>query len=489
MGRQATGALLPVLRSAQGERGPLHRQLYARIRHAILEGQLPPRARVPSSRTLARDLGLSRNTVEAALAQLDAEGFLERRVGSGSYVALPEHARPPAPVRPPARNPSADGAGLSRRGQRMLTQRLSAEPTRVVPLTPCLPALDAFPSHLWGRAVAREARRLRGERLAYGEAAGYRPLREAVAQYLGAARGVRCSWQQVLVVPSTQSALDLTARLLLDEGDEAWLEEPGYGGARGALVGAGARVHPVPVDAAGLDVEAGRRRAPAARLAYVTPSHQYPLGVTLPLERRLQLLAWAQAARAWVLEDDYDSEFRYAERPLAAIQGLDRAGRVLYLGTFNKVMFPSLRLAYLVVPEPLVEPFTCARALADGHVPVLPQAAMAHFIDAGHFGAHLRAMRLLYAERREALQDALARELGGRLRVGGDAAGMHLTGLLPPGTDDVALVARAAVRGLDPGALSPHYLGPRKVPGLLLGFSGVAPAELRRAARVLAGLM
>ncbi|MBF5041897.1 MULTISPECIES: PLP-dependent aminotransferase family protein [Myxococcaceae] len=487
MGKQATGAVIPVL-AAGDAGGTLHQQVYARIRAAILEGHLPPRSRVPSSRTLARDLGVSRNTVEEAFGRLDAEGFLERRVGSGSYVALPEHARPPA--LPPLRAvPAGVTAGLSQRGQRMLAQALAPEPRAARPLTPCMPALDAFPTELWSRTLTRQARRMKGDALAYGEAAGLAALREAVAHYLATARGVRCEARRVLVLPSTQAALDLTARLLLDESDEVWLEEPGYMGARGALQGAGARVRGVPVDAQGLDVAAGRKRAPAARLAYVTPSHQYPLGVTMSLQRRLALLAWAAEARAWVVEDDYDSEFRYAERPLAAIQGLDTAGRVLYVGSFTKVMFPGLRLAYLVLPESLVDAFTAARALADGHTPVLAQAAMAEFMEAGHFAAHLRTMRGLYAERREALLDGLERECGGALEVLGDAAGMHVCARLTGRRDDEALTERAIAKGLDPRALSAHFLGKERTPGMLLGFSGSPPAELRRAARVLGSLL
>jgi GntR family transcriptional regulator/MocR family aminotransferase len=491
MTKRASGVPLPFLKLESGGGAPLHRQLHEGLREAILSGALAPRSRLPSTRTLSRELGVSRGTVEGVFAQLDAEGFLARRVGSGSVVALPEHARlPRAPVVTGHRRGGTPARpGLSRRGQRLARDVLPPEPRDVQPFTPCLPALDLFPVRLWGRAVAKQARLLGPEWMTAGEPAGYRPLREAIAAHLGAARGVRCGWRQVLVLSSTQQALDLSARMLLDEGDGVWLEEPGYLGARAAFESAGARVCPVPVDAEGLRVDVGTGRAPRARLAYVTPSHQYPLGVTLSLSRRLALLEWARSASAWVFEDDYDSEFRYATRPLAAIQGLDVAGRVLYAGTFNKVMFPSLRLAFLVVPDALVDAFTAARAATDGHAPPLSQAAMAHFMEAGHYAAHLRQMRLAYAERRDALLDALRREADGLLRPGLAEAGMHVTTFLARGLRDADAVQRAETKRLGARRLSPLYLGRREEQGLVLGFSGASPAGLRAAVRGLSRLL
>jgi GntR family transcriptional regulator/MocR family aminotransferase len=510
--KQATGALLPVLDGmAETSRGPLYRQLYDRVRAAILDGVLAPRHRLPSTRTLARDLGVSRLTVETAFTQLQAEGFLVRRVGAGSYVAdvLPEHARRPrtgamrargsatrgprsadvAPPTTPAPRRAQGSHALSARGRVIAAAAPAPEPRASRPFVPCMPALDAFPHAIWARLAARRARAGGVELLGYGEAAGYRPLREAIATYLGTARAVRCTWEQVVVLSSTQQALELAARLLLDPGDAVWLEEPGYLGARAAFAGAGARLVPVPVDAQGMDVDAGIAAAPDARLAYVTPSHQYPLGVTMSLARRLALLRWAERADAWIVEDDYDSEFRYTGRPIAAMQGMDATGRVLYVGTLNKALFPSLRLAYLVAPADLVDSVVGARAAVDGHPPVLSQATAADFVHEGHFAAHVRHMRALYQERRDALVAALAEEVGPALRVGPSDTGMHLTARLPRHVDDVALVRRALDRGLEPRALSRHYAGPAPESGLVLGYSGVAPSELRRAARVLAGLL
>jgi GntR family transcriptional regulator/MocR family aminotransferase len=375
---------------------------------------------------------------------------------------------------------------LSARGRAVADAAIDADTTPARSFAPCLPSLGDFPAATWGRLAARHARLTTPALLLPGEPAGYRPLREAVAAYVTAGRGVRCDWRQVLIVTSTQQALDLAARLLLDPGDEAWIEEPGYLGARAALEAAGARVVPVPVDDQGLDVAAGEARAPRARLAYVTPSHQYPLGVTLTLERRLALLAWAARTGAWVVEDDYDSEFRYDGRPLAAAQGLDDAGRVLYVGTFNKVLFPALRLAYLVVPSDLVDAFAAARTLADGHPPTFPQAVLADFIAAGHFAAHLRHMRGVYRERRDALRAAAAEHLAGRVRLGPADAGMHVVAWLERERDDRAAARRCGAAGLDVPPLSRYYVARPPAPGLLIHYAGTPPRELRQGIRTLA---
>ena len=344
-----------------------------------------------------------------------------------------------------------------------------------------LAALDSFPLHTWNRLSSRRARLSGPSLIGYGDPAGYPPLREAVAAYLSASRGVSCVAEQVVILTSSQQALDLAARMLLDPGDAAWLEDPGYLGARSALRAAGAQVVPVPVDDQGLDVEAGRSRAASARLVYVTPSHQYPTGVTMSLERRLALLDWAGRAGAWVVEDDYDAEYRYEGRPIAAIQGLDPAGRVLYVGTFSKTLFPSIRLAYLVLPKGLVSAFVNARALMDGHTPQLPQAVLADFLVEGHFGAHLRKMRALYRERRDALVESVERRCGGRLRLGPADCGFHVAAYLPEGKRDVEIAHRAAGHGLALPPLSRYFLG-RARHGFLLGFAGVTSAGIRQGA-------
>ena len=334
---------------------------------------------------------------------------------------------------PPASAPAPRQRGVSHRGATLIGTPVTlagAGTSRA--FRPGMPAFDGFPFEEWSRYVARRWRNPATDLLGYGDAAGYRPLREAIARHLAVARGVRCDAGQVVIVAGSQQALDLAARVLLDPGDAVWIEEPGYLGARAALAAAGAKLVPVPVDAEGLDVAAGVALQRAAAMAYVSPSHQYPLGVTMSLSRRLALLEWARAAGAWVLEDDYDSEYRYAGRPLAALQGLDGDGRVIYLGTFSKVMLPSLRLGYLVLPPDLVDAFVAARAIADRHSPSVEQAALADFIVDGQLDRHIRRMRMLYAERQAALVDAAKRELAGVLDVpasdAGDAPGRLAAG-------------------------------------------------------------
>ncbi|HSA57250.1 MAG TPA: PLP-dependent aminotransferase family protein [Gemmatimonadaceae bacterium] len=460
---------------------PLYRQIYDTIRDGILSGRLPPGTRLPSTRDLARDLQIARSTVVQAFEQLRAEGYVEGVVGAATRVSrsLPDvHTRPAALTR--QANAAAPRVSISERGRRILatsvrSQWVLGRPPRA--FRAGVPAVDVFPVEAWGRILARRWNRTSSRLLAYGEPFGYQPLRAAVAEYLRAARGVRCSPEQVFIVAGSQQAIDLCARVLLDPGDTAWLEDPGYHGARGALAAAGARIVAVPVDAEGLVVSAGRKRAPDARLAFVTPSRQLPLGVTMSLARRLDLLEWA-AGRAWIIEDDYDSEFRYASRPLAALQGLDGAGCVLYAGTFSKVMFPALRLGYLVVPEPLIDAFAAARHVADYHSPYLEQAAMADFMTAGHFERHIRRMRAIYQNRQAVLAQAAERELAEHLRVERADAGMTLIAW-PTRHDDITVAQAAQRAGIDLLALTPFTLERPLPPGVLLGYAGVNEEDLR----------
>ncbi|HEU5039468.1 MAG TPA: PLP-dependent aminotransferase family protein, partial [Gemmatimonadales bacterium] len=345
------------------------------------------------------------------------------------------------------------------------------------PFRPGVPALDEFPRALWARLSSRRWRR--APMLGYGDVSGFAPLREAIAEYVRAARGARCTPDQIVVVNGSQQGVDLAARVLLDPGDVVWMEDPGYGGARIALLAGGAELVPVPVDAEGLIVEQGRQLAPRARMAYVSPSHQFPLGVTMSAGRRLDLLRWAATAGAWVLEDDYDSEFRYDARPLASLQGMDEQGRVIYVGTFSKTLFPALRLGYLIVPDPLVDAFRAARAAADRHSPVVDQAVLADFLTQGHFARHVRRMRRLYAERQDALVEAIRERLGGRLEAPPRAAGMHLMAWLRPGEDDGGVAARAAEAGVETPPLSRYAVRRPARGGLLLGWAGYSPAAIR----------
>jgi GntR family transcriptional regulator/MocR family aminotransferase len=478
---------------------PLSRQLYDRLRATILSGQLGSGFRLPATRTLAAELGISRNTVLLAYDQLLAEGYIEGKAGSGTTVAraLPEtllHAPHPGAEAAGRFSAEVDSGRPSRRGAAlaaMPTVRIAPETLNdwLKPFRTGIPALDHVPAELWARLITRHLRGSRPDLLGYQEVAGYGPLCTAIAAYLGASRGVRCTADQVIVVGGAQGGLDLAARVLLDPGDTAWIEDPGYFGARGALLAAGARLVPVPVDAAGLDVAAGEARAPDARAVYVTPSHQYPLGATMSLPRRLALLDWAARAGAWVVEDDYDGEFRYAGRPLAALHSLRPDARVIYVGTFSKVLFPALRLGYLVVPPDLVRHFVAARCVVDFHAPVLEQMALADFIAEGHFARHLRRMRTLYAARAQALVAAASAELSGLLDVRPPTTGMHVVGWLPPGIDDRVAARRAAAHDVSAVPISAFAVEPQPRGGLLLGFAAVDEPAIRDGVRRLAAAL
>jgi GntR family transcriptional regulator/MocR family aminotransferase len=469
---------------------PLHRQIYAGLRGAILSGSLAPGVRVPSSRALATDLDVSRTTVLQAFEQLLTEGYLVSEPASGTRVAeqLPDDLLQVRGARQGRRPVRPAAAALSRRGAALAVIPRGAPRLGPVPraFRPCIPALDLFPVDLWSRLASRRRRRLSAAQLDYGDPAGFRPLREAIAAHVTAARGVRCTADQVLVMSGTHGTLDLAVRLLLDPGEAAWLEEPGYLAARSALTAGGAAVVPVPVDGEGLDVEAGTALGPEARLVYVCPSHQYPLGVSMSLARRLALLRWAERSSAWILEDDYDSEYRYAGRPIPALQGLDAAGRVLYLGTFSKTLFPSLRLGFLIVPEALVEPFVAVRASTELLPPTLDQAVLADFLGEGHFARHVRRMRGVYEERLAVFLETAERLCGGALRLRPGGTGLHLLGELADGMADRVATEEALARGVELGPLSVYYSGPARRQGLLLGFAAFDPAAIRAAMERLA---
>jgi GntR family transcriptional regulator / MocR family aminotransferase len=476
---------------------PLYRQIYASFRARILAGELRAGEPVPSTRDLSRELGVSRIPVLEAYGQLLAEGYFEARRGAGTFVASGLATRPAdgrAGFGRDARRPQAgayDDEKRSMRGERRISTNAAALPPyepagwaeRLGPFQLGQPELRAFPVSTWSRLVGRYSRNVRVRALQYGDAFGLRALREAIATYLRTSRAVRCDAGQVLIVSGSQQALDLSARVLLDAGDAAWVEEPGYWLVHHVLKAQGCRMVPVPVDGEGLDVAAGTKRAARARAAFVAPSHQSPLGVTMSASRRLELLDWAQRSSAWIVEDDWDSEYRYDAKPIASLQGLDRNARVVYTGTFSKVMFPSLRLGYLVVPPDVVERFAAMRRAMDLCPPYLAQAAMADFIGEGHFARHLRRMRPIYARRRRLLVEAIARELSAD--VVGDAAGMHVAMFLDRCRSDRALSARSLERGVQVSPLSASYLGkPRQ--GLVLGFGNTSESAIAPAVRKLA---
>lgn len=467
---------------------PLYRQLYRGLRHAILSGQLTAGMRLPSSRALAAALEVSRNTVLEAFDQLAVEGYLESRVGSGTYVTeeLPDDLLrvrgnahlADAPGSPPS---PSDDFTLSDRGEFLTSLQLSAfeDHERPRAFKPGVPALDAFPIDTWSRLMNRRWRSVPTPMLSYSQSAGYPPLRKAIAKYLSASRGVRCTPQQVIIVSGTQQAITLTAHVLLDPDDAVWVEDPGYPRAKGAFQWAGAQIVPVPLDEEGLHLAAGRAKDDDTRLAYVTPSHQYPLGMTMSLRRRLELLDWAEQSDAWILEDDYDSEYRYEGRPTAALQGLDQSGRVIYVGTFSKVLFPSLRLGYLVVPEHLVDAFVAARTLVDRCPPLIRQMVVTDFIEEEHFERHLRRMRALYATRQSVLIESAQNLLGDQMRISSDEAGLHLTGLLDPELNDAAVSQALEERNVVAPPLSFYRLQARDQGGLVLGYAAFDEDTIR----------
>lgn len=468
----------------------LYRALYAHIRSAILSGELKGGMKLPSTRALAEELNVSRNTVLNAYRQLLAEGYLESNEGSGTYVAkvLPEHLLT-APEQKTSQ-PTREETGQPVFSERAKAQIAAAQPPSNGQLPkPFLPesiALDMFPFELWTRLVVRQARRIPINTFTYQDSAGYRPLREAIAAHVAVSRQVHCKPEQIMIVPGSQGALDLAARMIVNAGDPVWMEDPGYHGARGAFLGTGADVIPVPVDSEGLMVDVGIERAPWAKLVYLTPSHQFPLGVTMSLSRRLKLLEWAKRADAYILEDDYDSEFRFAERPLASLQGLDDADRVIYIGTFSKVLFPSLRIGYMILPPQLVDPFLKVRRFTDIHAPLFEQAVLADFIAEGHFSRHLRRMRTLYAERRGTLLKA-AKELP--LEIFSAEAGIHCVGWLPDGVDDLKVVTKAADYDLELVTVSKFCIEPFARKGLLLGYGGYSESEIKSGVQRLGALL
>jgi len=468
---------------------PIYRQVYDGLRGAILDGRLRPGQRIPSTRGLAADLGVSRLPVLSAYEQLLHEGYLVGRTGSGTFVSgdLPDDLlQAPAATR-------LTLAGRRRIGVRKRAVLNQPSPTSwslpAVPFQIGLPALDLFPRAAWAKLVARQVRAETAERLAYGDPAGLRSLRVAVAEHLRASRAVRCEADQVLIVPGSQAALRLAAATLLEPHDRVAVEEPGYFGAHRAFRAAGATLVPVPVDAEGLNVTALHRRGGDIRLVYVTPSHQYPLGMTMSAARRFALLEWAARHRAWILEDDYDSEFRYVSRPVGALQGMDSHDRVIYIGTFSKALFPAIRVGYVVVPPALWTRFLDSRFAFDVFMPTLYQRALAEFLQQGHFARHLRRMRSAYLERRNALLRGVARHCGDLLRVHNSDAGLHVTALLHESVDDQEVAARLGRRGVAALPLSNSYVGAAGRQGLLLGFACAAPQRLLQATRILGDVL
>jgi GntR family transcriptional regulator/MocR family aminotransferase len=460
--------------------------LYEALRTEILDGRLAPGARLPATRDLARQYELSRGTIVNAFELLKSEGYLEGSIGSGTYVSkvLPDellHVESAGGreqrVRPRPRRRMSSYASRVR-----LFPGLEARPARAFRSN--MPAVDLFPAGLWAQLASRCWRRASTNLLLGCDSLGYRPLKEAVADYLNVSRGVRCSPEQVAIVSGVQEALDLTARLFLNPGDRVCLENPGYTGAAMVFESVGAKISSLPVDEEGMELRAAALRG--ARLVYVTPGHQFPLGISMSLPRRLQLIEWARNSGALLFEDDYDSEYRYSGRPVPALQGLDRHGAVLFAGSFSKVLFPSLRLGYLVIPLDLVDYFAAAKSITSRHAQLVDQAVLCDFITAGHFGRHLRRMRGVYAERLAVLLRSARGRLAGLLEISSVEAGLQTVGWLGVGISGESAARAAAARKVEVIPLSWYQRGRGGGEGLQLGFSAVDPPEIERGVQQLA---
>jgi GntR family transcriptional regulator/MocR family aminotransferase len=490
MVKRAGGALLLSLAVDPALPRPVSAQLHGHLRDVILGGGIGPGDRLPATRTLARELGVSRTTVLEAFDRLVAEGLVESRVGAGTYVSRAldaERPRVPAPGIPvvsrPARLSRAMSRSVGRFGDR---PRL---PASARAFTTALPAFDAFPMAQWSRIAARHWRGARDLVMGYGDPFGHPPLKRAIAAHLRANRGIACDADQIFVVGGAQQAFWLIGSLLLDPGDPVWFENPGAIGARNSLIASGAELVPVPVDEQGLRVDAGLALAPRFRLVFVTPSHQQPLGVVMSLERRFALLKAAERAGAWILEDDYDGEFSFGGAPLPTLKSVDATGLVIYVGTFSKSLFPSLRLGYLLVPPALVDTLRSLMSRLLHGVPTFTQAVVAEFIEEGHFAAHLRRMRRLYAERHDVLCAAARARLAGALDVVPSLSGLHTIAHLRSSRPESEVSRAADERRVTAAPIERYSLAPTATRGLVLGFGGVRPAAIEAGVDVLAQVL
>jgi GntR family transcriptional regulator / MocR family aminotransferase len=467
---------LPQIHLDHQSKTPLHRQMYKTLRQAILSGALPHGTKLPATRAFAHAHGISRNTVLAAFEDLIAEGFLQSRIGAGTFVA---HTSPAKQL--------IAAQELSKRGIALTSIAVGIpRENRIAAFRHGIPDFQLFPWEIWTRLYSQAARTK--PNLGYADPLGEPALRNAIAAHVAATRAVRCNPEQIIITSGSQQAICLAAQLLLEPNDLVWFENPGYLGARAALLAANAQIQAIPVDENGLDVRAGQELAPKARLAYVTPSHQYPTGVTMSHTRRLELLNWANQTNAWILEDDYDSEYRYDHRPLESLQSLDSHGRVIYIGTFSKVMFPALRLGYMIVPSNLTTAFAAARAIQDRGSSTLEQQTLTAFMQQHHFARHIRRTQKQYLERREVLRRNLAEHIPS-LELQGFEAGMHLCAWLTGGQDDKRISKLAAEQGLEVMPISAYSLTPLARGGFLLGYAAVPPKTLEQAVRVLAKII
>lgn len=473
----------------------LHQRIQRALRTLILDGALAPGLKLPATRVLAKSLGFARDTVENAYVQLHRDGFIVRRAGSGSYVcdAIGTELRGASRRRIKAEavksSEAANGTGLSQRGQMILDSGGVNDQQVIKAFATGLPETRTFPTDVWERLQRQVMKDHRSNVLLHGDPQGAEPLRKAIATYLNLERGAKCSPDQVLVLSSTRQALFLCAQLLVDVGKPILLENPGYFGAKKAFETAEARVVPIDVDEQGIRTDLLHADRSGAPCVYVTPSHQYPTGVTLTLERRLELTNWAAAQGKWIIEDDYDSEFHYQGKPTACVQGLDKYRRTLYIGTFSKTLYPGLRMGYMVLPAELVNAFTYARSMMDGHTPQVLQLTLARFMEDGHYNAHVRAMRKLYGARQTIMLEAIGKHLHGVVTACRPPGGLQIPCLLHAGWSEETTIRQAASAGVQLPGLSRLYADAEKKQGWLLGYSSLNAHEIETAMVRLAGAL
>jgi GntR family transcriptional regulator/MocR family aminotransferase len=467
------------------------RWLYTELRSAITDGRLKSGARLPSTRNLAAQYGFARGTVVAAFQQLQAEGFVSSEVSAGTFVLPAPGWEMTSPAKRRSYRQVISKATIAKRTQSLLKTTFLQPASHSIgkAFRGYEPAIDLFPVEQWARTAARVYRKAPRSLYGQGDRGGYPPLRRAIAEYVGQSRGVRCSAEQVIVTSGAQQALDLLARVLLDPGDEVWMEDPGYPGASQAFQSAGASVIPIPVDRDGIDVGRAIKSSPAARVVYVTPANQFPLGVVMAAERRVELLSWAARAGAWIIEDEYDAEYRYSGKPIASLHSLDLSGSVIYVGTFTKMLFNALRIGFIVVPERLVEAFRITRSFMDRHAPTLDQAVLTEFINEGHFGRHVRKMRQVYSERSQLLTEEANRRLSGLLDVEHAQSGMCTVAWIKARVSETALTRRAEQLGLEVVPLSSFVSKYEQKPALFLGFAGCNANEIKRGVSVLEAIL
>ena len=460
---------------------PLYKQLYNTFRQSILDGKFSPGQKLPGTRSLARELNVSRNTVALAFEQLLIEGYIKGKTGSGTFVnEIPDNFL----------NVNGNKSGKKSKinfPNKLNNQLDTSEVIRrntaheaILPFQNGVPSLNDFPIKTWLKLNNQIVQTFSNIHLGYGDATGYKPLREEIAAYLCTYRAVNCTAEQIIIVNGSQQGLDLIGRVLLERGDNVWLEDPGYFGARGSMLFADSKIFPCPLDDEGLDIKYSSKKYPAPKLIYTTPSHQFPLGITTSAARRIELLQYASKNNSWIIEDDYDSEFRYYGDPLPSLQGMDKNNCVLYLGTFSKVLFPALRLGYLVLPDPqMADIFVSAKSMMDRQCPVFEQMIVTEFLKQGYFTRHIRKMRMLYKSRQEFLINEIENELNGILQINPSPAGMQIIGWLPKNINDKKVVEAAKKNRLVINPLSSYSIKFFKEPGLIIGYTAFNEKEIR----------